>query len=114
MLLTAPDLPIETGPQDTELKRIYTLSRWHGAGMGPALMNQALDDAANLGKSRILLGVYGGNAGARVFYARHGFSIIGERRFLFADTWAADVNYDRASLTTLSLRAFCGRTGERR
>src|SRR3546814_16217020 len=32
MLLTAPDLPIETGTQDTELKRIYPLSSWHGAG----------------------------------------------------------------------------------
>src|SRR3546814_4027335 len=93
MLLTAPDLPIETGPQDTELKRIYTLSRWHGAGMGPALMNQALADAANLGKSRILLGVYVGNARSRVFYERHCFALIGARRFLFGDNLRAHVIY---------------------
>ncbi|RIA45857.1 acetyltransferase (GNAT) family protein [Hephaestia caeni] len=96
MLLTTPDLPIETGPQDIELKRIYTLSRWHGAGMGPALMNQALDDAANLGKNRILLGVYGGNARARAFYERHGFALVGERRFLVGTTWHDDVIYARA------------------
>lgn len=95
MLLTTPDLPIETGSQDIELKRIYTLSRWHGAGIGPALMNQAFDDAASLGKSRILLGVYGGNARARAFYERHGFAPIGERRFLVGDSWHDDVIYAR-------------------
>ncbi|MCM8731383.1 GNAT family N-acetyltransferase [Hephaestia sp. GCM10023244] len=95
MLLTAPDLPIETGPDDIELKRIYTLSRWYGAGMGPALMNQAFDDAADLGKSRILLGVYGGNLRARAFYERHGFVLAGERRFLVGSTWHDDVVYAR-------------------
>ncbi len=95
MLLTAPDLPIETGPADIELKRIYTLSRWHGAGMGAALMNQALDDAAAMGKRRILLGVYGENARARAFYERHGFTLAGERRFLVGNTWHDDVIYAR-------------------
>ena len=41
-VLTAPDLPIDTGPHDIELKRIYTLSRMHGLGLGPALMMRAV------------------------------------------------------------------------
>ncbi|HVI98645.1 MAG TPA: GNAT family N-acetyltransferase [Sphingomonas sp.] len=95
MLLTTPDLPIETGPDDIELKRIYTLSRWHGAGMGAALMNQARDDAGKMGKRRILLGVYGENAQARAFYERQGFVLAGERRFLVGNTWHDDVIYAR-------------------
>ena len=94
-LLTAPDLPIEIATTDIELKRIYTLSRWHGAGMGAALMKQALDDAADLGKTRVLLGVYGDNARARAFYERQGFTLAGERRFLVGNTWHDDVIYSR-------------------
>ena len=77
-LLTEPDLP---GAQagDLELKRIYALSRCHGTGVGKALMAEAL--AAAHGYQRILLGVYQGNARARSFYARHGFTEIDSRKF---------------------------------
>ena len=34
--LNPPDLPVETGPGDVEIKRIYLLSRYHGAGLGAA------------------------------------------------------------------------------
>jgi GNAT superfamily N-acetyltransferase len=42
-VLTTPNMPaVETSPADIELRRIYTLSRAHGTGLGPALMAQAL------------------------------------------------------------------------
>jgi ribosomal protein S18 acetylase RimI-like enzyme len=64
---------------DIELKRIYLLSRYHGTGLGAALMKQALE-AAN-GHRRLLLGVYAGNERALAFYRKQGFADLGTRQF---------------------------------
>lgn len=80
-VLTPPDFPIPTRPDDIELKRIYTLNMAHGTGLGPALMVRALADARALGRTRLLLGVHPGNARARRLYERHGLRVIGERVF---------------------------------
>ena len=80
-LLTAPDFPMPTGPEDIELKRIYTLAGTHGTGLGPALMARSVADARALGRTRMLLGVHPGNLRARRFYEREGFRVIGERMF---------------------------------
>lgn len=95
IVLTTPDLPVDPDPGDLELKRIYALTATHGTGLGPALMARALSDAAAVGKRRVLLGVYGGNARARRFYEREGFAVVGERRFRVGDTWHDDLVYAR-------------------
>ena len=64
---------------DIELKRIYSLSRFHGNGLGAALMKQAL--AAAAGYRRLLLGVYARNDRALAFYRKQGFADIGTRQF---------------------------------
>lgn len=51
-----PDLPVALQPSDIELKRIYALSRFHGAGVGERLMLAAVDDARQRGAGRLLLG----------------------------------------------------------
>jgi Acetyltransferase (GNAT) family. len=94
-VLTPPDLPIEVLAEDIELRRIYMLSRLHGSGLGAELMKRALNDARAMGKRRVLLGVYGGNARARAFYERQGFAVAGERRFLVGETWHDDAIYAR-------------------
>jgi diamine N-acetyltransferase len=66
---------------DIELKRIYTLSRFHGGGIGATLMQYAVEQAKILGRRRVLLGVYAGNARARAFYVKNGFRQIADRRF---------------------------------
>lgn len=82
VLLHKPDLvDIATTPDDLELKRIYAFSRYHGSGLGGALMDAAADEARNRGATRLLLGVYAGNARALSFYARQGFVQAGTRRF---------------------------------
>jgi len=81
LLLAPPDLPVPTGPGDVEVKRIYAFSRWHGAGLGRALMDAAADHARSEGRRRLLVGVYGENARAIAFYRKCGFAVIGERRF---------------------------------
>jgi ribosomal protein S18 acetylase RimI-like enzyme len=93
-VLTAPDLPaVDTRADDIELRRIYTLSRAHGTGLGPALMAQALLDARAMGYKRILLGVYAGNDRARAFYQKQGFEKVGERQYQVGASLCDDVIY---------------------
>lgn len=81
-LLGRTDLPgsVPDG-SDIELKRIYTLSRFHGAGIGAELMKRAIAHAEQKGFRRLLLGVYAANARAQAFYAKHGFTRIADRQF---------------------------------
>ncbi|WP_245649191.1 GNAT family N-acetyltransferase [Sphingomonas mali] len=93
-VLTTPDLPaINIHPDDIELRRIYTLSRTHGTGLGTALMAQALLDARALGRQRVLLGVYAGNERARAFYEKQGFEKVSERQYQVGATSCDDMIY---------------------
>lgn len=94
-VLTAVDLPVEDGGADIELRRIYTLSDTHGTGLGPALMVRAAADARTLGRTRLLLGVYGRNLRAHRFYEKQGFSRIGTRQFRVGATLHDDFVYAR-------------------
>lgn len=87
-LLTEPDLPCAR-EGDIELKRIYALSRFHGTGLGSALMDVAIDEAK--GSDRLLLGVYRENPRAIAFYRKHGFELAGERRFEVGGTFYDDI-----------------------
>lgn len=81
-LLTPPDLPaIPTDSADIELKRIYILSRYQGGGLASRMMEAAIGAAQDMGKTRLLLGVYVANDRAIAFYRKQGFDSIGERRF---------------------------------
>ncbi|MBB4154072.1 ribosomal protein S18 acetylase RimI-like enzyme [Sphingomonas jinjuensis] len=95
-VVTPPDLPVDTDDRDLELRRIYALSRFHGGGLGAALMADAIEGARERGAERLLLGVYGGNTRAHRFYERQGFTIIGTRRFLVGATWHDDFIYGRS------------------
>ena len=94
-LLDRPSLPgaVADG-RDVELKRIYALSRFHGQGIGAALM--ALDHAGGQGAERLLLGVYAGNMRARAFYAKNGFVQIADRKFRVGGRDYDDVGLARA------------------
>lgn len=76
---------------DLELKRIYALSRFHGGGIGAALMQQVTSEAVRRGAARLLLGVYAGNVRALAFYAKNGFVQIAGRRFRVGDREYDDV-----------------------
>jgi ribosomal protein S18 acetylase RimI-like enzyme len=94
-VLTAPDFPIEIGPADTELRRIYLTKQAQGSGLGAGLMTRALEDAAAIGRTRVLLGVWDQNTRARAFYERQGFEVIGTRQFLVGTTLHDDPVYAR-------------------
>ena len=93
--LTPPDFPVAFGPETIELRRIYVLAPAHGSGLGPALIDRAIKDARALGRTQIALGVHPGNARARAFYERHGFRIVGERRFQVGTALFTDPVYAR-------------------
>lgn len=86
MLTCEPDLPVDLSRTDYELRRIYLLHRFHGLGVGRALMNSALAAAREQGRTRLLLGVYGKNHNAIRFYKQAGFQQVGERYFTVGAT----------------------------
>ena len=81
LLMGEPDLPVDTGPDDMELTRIYALHRFHGQGLGPRLMQTAIDTARAAGKRRLVLAVYSRNNRAIAFYRKTGFVQVGARLF---------------------------------
>lgn len=86
-LCCEPEMPEGIAqPGDYELKRIYLLHRYHGTGVGPALMNKAIEVAQQMDRNRLLLGVNAQNARAIAFYKKMGFEIIGERYFTVGAT----------------------------
>ena len=95
-VLTAPDFPIEPGPADIELRRIYLMKQAQGSGLGAALMTRALEDAAAAEQTRVLLGVWDQNTRARAFYERQGFKVIGARQFTVGTTLHNDPVYAKA------------------
>jgi diamine N-acetyltransferase len=86
LVLTKPDLPLpDISPDDAEVKRVYLLSRFRGAGLGRRLMLEAEAHARTRGVRRLLLGVYSGNNAAISFYERLGYKRVGERSFNVGD-----------------------------
>jgi ribosomal protein S18 acetylase RimI-like enzyme len=82
------------GSHPIELKQLYAAPGATGGGIGTALMDWTLAEAAKAGADEIQLSVWSGNEGAQRFYYRHGFTKVadiafwvGEQRdeeFLFA------------------------------
>ena len=82
-LVMAPaDVPVpDPREDDLEIKRIYLLHNYQGAGHGRRLMQAAIERARERGASRLLLGVWTRNTDALAFYARIGFELAGTRTF---------------------------------
>ncbi len=64
-----------------ELSKMYVLPDGHGQGVSTALMDAVLAAAADWGASCVWLGVNQQNQRAQRFYAKHGFTVNGTRRF---------------------------------
>ena len=66
---------------DQELRRLYVLSEYQNQGAGTLLMQAALAHPQMQAAPAIYLDVWEHNQGARRFYERHGFEVIGTRQF---------------------------------
>ncbi len=80
-VVVGPSLLPIARPGEIDIKRIYVLSKWHGQGVGEALMAKAVDYARADHQERLIVGVYVGNARAQAFYERWGYEKISERTF---------------------------------
>ena len=81
-LVSGPAPAAVEGPAPLELKRLYVARAWHGRGVAQALMNAALDAARARGARTLWLGVWERNPRAAAFYAKYGFTRVGEHTFL--------------------------------
>ena len=89
-MMTPPALDIAVAPGGLELKRLYALSGWQGAGLGQQLVVAVIAEAKARGADRLYLCVYEANVRARRFYERIGFARIGTQRFMVGDTGFTD------------------------
>ena len=64
-----------------ELKRLYILADWRGAGRGSRLLDLALTWLEQNGRPRIWIGVWSENLAAQRLYGRLGFEKVGEYNF---------------------------------
>lgn len=68
-----------------EIYRLYVRREWHGARVGRALVQRAIETARELGCDAVWLGVWERNPKAVAFYERMGFVDVGEQIFQLGD-----------------------------
>ncbi len=73
-----------------ELHRLYVDRRWHGRGVGPALLAQLRRMAAADGSTALWLNVWERNARAIAFYRKSGFIDVGVADFFVRDDRLTD------------------------
>ncbi len=75
-------LPIPHEPDALEIKQLYVLEPWQGAGVAAALMDWAVGRARADGAPAIYLSVWEHGARAIAFYRRQGFETVGVAPFV--------------------------------
>lgn len=75
-------LPFEVEGPAAELKQLYVLGPWQGAGVAQALMAWVLDEARRRRAAELFLSVFIDNHRAQRFYARFGFEPVGRYAFM--------------------------------
>lgn len=84
--------PVDGVPgQPGELERFYVDRPWHGRGLADALMDAALEQAAQRGVEALWLLVWEKNARAIGFYQRRGFREQGRATFMYGDEAQTDL-----------------------
>lgn len=80
-------LPVENcEPAAGEVQQLYVLARHHNLRLGTRLMGAGLDWLEAQRRVPIYVGVWSENYGAQRFYARYGFSKVGEYGFPVGST----------------------------
>lgn len=78
-------------PQALEIERIYILNKYHGSGMGKALMDKSFLLAKNLSIKEVWLGVWEHNVKAIKFYNKLGFNQFNQHIFKLGDDEQIDL-----------------------
>jgi GNAT superfamily N-acetyltransferase len=79
-------LPSPPVPENAaELKQLYVLKPWQGAGVAQAMMEWVIAAARSDGAGHLALSVYADNHRAQRFYARYGMAEIGAHGFMVGE-----------------------------
>jgi GNAT superfamily N-acetyltransferase len=89
--LASVSLPVAPAGSAVELRQLYVLKRWHGAGIAQALMDWAVGRARARGAETLYLSVFTENHRARRFYARRGFEEVGPYIFMVGNHADQDI-----------------------
>jgi diamine N-acetyltransferase len=96
-MLLPDDAPNEiTGETPIELVRLYVSRESLGGGVGAALMQACLDEAAARNHKTIWLGVWENNRRAQAFYRKWKFEEVGTHVFQLGDDPQRDLLMQRA------------------
>jgi GNAT superfamily N-acetyltransferase len=90
-LYDGPVDPSVKGECPVELLRLYVDSKWHGKGIGPALMKSCIDLAGSEGYQTMWLGVWERNFKAQAFYKKYLFSEVGKHIFTLGNDEQIDL-----------------------
>lgn len=77
-------------PESLEIARLYVLEEFLGRGVGPELLNFAIELAKQKAKKYLWLGVWEKNARAIRFYEKNGLRKFGSHPFPFGDEVQTD------------------------
>ena len=80
--LGPPSLPFAVDEASAELRQLYVLTPWQGAGVAQALMDWVIEEARRRGAAALFLSVFVDNHRAQRFYARYGFVGLGRYDFM--------------------------------
>ena len=108
-LLSGPVPAAVQGRAPLEIKRLYVARTWHGQGVAHALMEAAFEGARARGAQTLWLGVWERNPRAIAFYAKYGFTRVGEHTFVLG----ADPQTDWVLAVPLSHTPLPNRTAGR-
>jgi GNAT superfamily N-acetyltransferase len=75
-------LPVEARGPSVELRQLYVLRSWQGAGLARELMGWVLAEAQRRHARDLYLTVFVDNHRARRFYDGYGFEFVGPYRFM--------------------------------
>lgn len=89
--LGPPRLPYTPKTGAIELRQFYLLQPWQGAGVGPEMMQWALDEARERGMKEVYLSVFIDNERARRFYRKYRFEDVGRYAFMVGDHEDTDI-----------------------
>jgi ribosomal protein S18 acetylase RimI-like enzyme len=78
-------LPVEPGGPAAELRQLYLTRDFHGLGIAQALMEWVLGEARGRGAEALYLSVWSGNARAKAFYRRYGFTYVKPYAFMVGE-----------------------------
>lgn len=84
-------LPVEKPGKALELRQLYVLGPWQGAGAARELMDWVMAEARRRGAEALYLSVFTENHRARRFYARHGFEDVGPVTFMVGNQADEDI-----------------------